>query len=63
MAKYLLQDAGINWLAILALLTFFFVFGVALVMVLARGKDSYRDVAHSPLTDSYPMPESQTDPL
>ena len=30
MAKYLLQDAGINWLAILALLTFVIVFTLAL---------------------------------
>ncbi|PPK87602.1 cytochrome c oxidase cbb3-type subunit 3 [Neolewinella xylanilytica] len=53
MAKYLLQDAGINWLAILALLTFVIVFTLALIMVFARRKDSYRDVAQQPLKDSY----------
>jgi hypothetical protein len=63
MAKYLLQGADINWLAILALLTFVFVFVVALALVFARSKESYRDVARSPLTDSYPAPEPQNDPL
>ncbi len=53
MAKYLLQDAGINWLAILALLTFVFVFTVAIIMVFARKKDSYKKVEEQPLKDSY----------
>ena len=61
MAKYLLQEAGINWLAILALLTFVFVFVVALVMVLARSRSSYREVARSPLQDTYPL-TPETDP-
>ena len=53
MAKYLLQDAGINWLAILALLTFVFVFTVALIMVFARNRDAYRRVEEQPLKDTY----------
>jgi len=54
MAKYLLQDAGINWLAIMALLTFFILFSIALVMVFGRGRRSYEEVAKQPLVDSYP---------
>lgn len=57
MAKYLLQDSGINWLAIMALLTFFFVFSVALVMVFRRGRGSYVEVSEQPLNDSYPLTE------
>ncbi|WP_116125429.1 c-type cytochrome [Lewinella sp. IMCC34183] len=53
MAKYLLQDAGVNWLAILALLTFTAVFALALVLVLFRRKGSYREVERQPLRDSY----------
>ena len=53
MAKYLLVDAGINWLAILALLTFFFIFSVVLLMVFGRGRGSYAEVEKQPLQDSY----------
>jgi hypothetical protein len=62
MAKYLLQDAGIDWLAIMALLTFFFVFTVALVMAFGRSSASYRSVEEQPLRDSYApdAPEPQT---
>jgi hypothetical protein len=52
MAKYLLQDAGINWLAIMALLTFVIVFCLALVLVLGRKADSFSEVAHQPLDDA-----------
>jgi hypothetical protein len=53
MAKYILEAANVNWLAIMALLTFFFVFSVALVMVFGRGSESYAEVERQPLTDSY----------
>lgn len=53
MAKYLLEAANVNWLAIMALLTFFFVFSVALVMVIGRGSKSYEEVERQPLMDSY----------
>lgn len=53
MAKYILAETGINWLAILALLTFFAVFTLALIMVIRRGRDSYAAVARQPLQDSY----------
>jgi len=57
MAKYLLADSGINWLAIMALLTFFFIFSVALLMVFGRGRESYAEVEQQPLNDSYPLTE------
>lgn len=55
MAKYLLADAGINWLAIFALLTFFIIFSIALIMVFGRGRRSYEIVERQPLEDSYPV--------
>lgn len=60
MAKYLLADSGINWLAIMALLTFFFVFSVALIMVFGRDRGSYAEVEKQPLNDSYPLTEQNT---
>lgn len=53
MAKYLLADSGINWLAIMALLTFVFIFTVVLLMVFGRGRGSYAEVEQQPLRDSY----------
>lgn len=52
MAKYLLQDAGINWLAIMALLTFVIVFCLALVLVFGRKADSFSEVERQPLDDA-----------
>lgn len=53
MAKYLLADTGINWLAIMALLTFIFIFSVVLIMVFGRGRGCYEEVEQQPLRDSY----------
>lgn len=53
MAKYLLAGADVNWLAIMALLTFFFIFSVVLLMVFWRGRESYAEVERQPLMDSY----------
>lgn len=55
MAKYILADAGINWLAILALLTFFLIFSISTIMVFGRGRRSYEEVEKQPLEDSYPL--------
>lgn len=55
MAKYILADSGINWLAIMALLTFFLIFSITLVMVIGRGRRSYEEVEKQPLEDSYPL--------
>ncbi|MGB3546945.1 MAG: hypothetical protein WBA17_08210 [Saprospiraceae bacterium] len=51
MAKYLLAGENINWLAILALLTFFIIFSLSLVMVLRRSAKSYDHQANLPLDD------------
>jgi|GEM_PF-2751363 hypothetical protein len=53
MAKYLLAGSDINWIAIMALLTFVFIFCVVLLMVLGRGRRSYAEVEQQPLHDSY----------
>lgn len=60
MAKYLLAESDINWIAIMALLTFVFIFSVVLVMVFGRGRDSYSEVEQQPLHDSY-SPNDKTD--
>lgn len=51
MAKYLLSGEGVNWLAIMALLTFFIIFSLVIVMVFLRSKKSYEEVAQLPLHD------------
>lgn len=61
MAKYLLEAANINWLAIFALLTFVFVFSMALIMVFKRGRGSYEQVEQQPLIDSY-LPNDKNTP-
>lgn len=53
MAKYLLAGADVNWLAIMALLTFFFIFSLVLLMVFGRGRESFAEVERQPLHDSY----------
>lgn len=62
MAKYILAGSDINWLAILALLTFFIVFALALVLVFGRSRKQYEEVEAQPLTDSY-LPTDQNEPL
>lgn len=54
MAKYLLTGEGINWLAIMALLTFFIIFSLVLIMVFGRSRQSYEEVAQLPLHDQIP---------
>ncbi len=51
MAKYLLSGEGVNWLAIMALVTFFIIFTLVIVMVFMRNKQSYEEVAQLPLHD------------
>ncbi len=59
MAKYLLSGEGINWLAIMALLTFFIVFTLVLVMVFGRNRQSYEAVAQLPLEDDVPHTQKE----
>lgn len=54
MAKYLLSGEGINWLAIMALVTFFIIFTLVLIMVFGRNRQSYEEVAQLPLQDQVP---------
>lgn len=53
MAKYLLVDANINWIAIMALLTFFFIFSLVLILVFGRKSENFSEVEQQPLHDSY----------
>ena len=56
MYKYILENAGdINWMAIFALLTFFAMFLISL-MVIFRHKSAYIEkMSNLPLEDSYPI--------
>jgi len=52
MYKYILEGAGnINWMAVMALFTFFFVFIVALIMVFRRNDAHINHMASLPLED------------
>lgn len=61
MYKYILSEAGnINWMAIFALVTFFTIFVVSVIMVFFRSKNFIDYMAHLPLDDSTPgEPHSQ----
>lgn len=59
MAKYLLTGEGINWLAIMALLTFFIIFSLVLIMVFGRSRQSYEEVAQLPLHDQVPNTQKE----
>lgn len=57
MYKYILEQAGqINWMALFALLTFCFVFGISILLVLRRDKSHIQHMAQLPLEDDYPNP-------
>lgn len=52
MAKYILQEAGnINWMAIFSLITFVFVFVLAVLLVCTRNTQSLNKMALLPLDD------------
>jgi len=52
MYKYILEGAGnINWMAVMALFTFFFVFIVALIMVFRRNDAHINHMSSLPLED------------
>ncbi|MDX1665702.1 MAG: hypothetical protein R3350_00650 [Saprospiraceae bacterium] len=53
MYKYILEQAGnINWMAIFALLTFFFVFTVSVVTLFFRSREYIDKMSHLPLEDN-----------
>ncbi len=52
MYKYILESAGnINWMAIFALLTFFFIFVISAYAVLVKSKDYSDRMARMPLDE------------
>lgn len=56
MYKYILQSAGdINWMALFALLTFFFVFGMGVYLALMKNKEELNRISHIPLMDDDPQ--------
>lgn len=53
MYKYILETAGnLNWMALFALLTFVFIFSLAIVLVFAKSNEEIDRVANLPLEDS-----------
>lgn len=53
MYKYILEGAGnINWMAIFALFTFFFIFITSIVMAFGSNKAFIDKMAHMPLDDT-----------
>lgn len=54
MYKYILEGAGdINWMALFALLTFFFVFIISAVAIFGSSKKYINKMSNLPLQDSY----------
>lgn len=52
MYKYILEQAGqINWMAVTSLLTFFFVFITAVVLVFRKDAKHLEHMTHLPLED------------
>ena len=60
MYKYILETAGnINWMALFALLTFFFVFSMSIYLAFIKDKKQLEEVAHLPLLEDDPINNSQ----
>ncbi len=52
MYKYILESAGnINWMAVMSLMTFMFVFITAVIMVLRRNNDHIKHMSNLPLEE------------
>ena len=52
MYKYILETAGnINWMALFALLTFFFVFTLSIYLAFLKDKNELKHVSQLPLSD------------
>lgn len=55
MFKYILETAGnINWMALFALITFFSVFTIAVVLVLGKSREFSNKMGRLPLEDDQP---------
>ncbi|MDF1697977.1 MAG: hypothetical protein P1U56_19170 [Saprospiraceae bacterium] len=60
MYKYILETAGnINWMALFALITFFFVFSMSVYLAFIKEKAALDEVANLPLVDDDPIINSQ----
>jgi len=60
MYKYILETAGnINWMALFALLTFFFVFSMSIYLAFIKKSDELNQVANLPLADDDPFQNTQ----
>lgn len=56
MYKYILENAGdINWMAIFALITFFAMFLISLMVIFRRNPAYIKKMSNLPLEDSYPV--------
>jgi len=55
MYKYILETAGnINWMAVFALMTFFFVFSMSVYLAFVKDKESLQSIADLPLAEDEP---------
>jgi hypothetical protein len=53
MYKHIIEQAGnINWMAVFALVTFCFIFGMSLILVFKQNKQFTDHMANLPLEDS-----------
>ena len=60
MYKYILESAGnINWMALFALLTFFFVFSMSIYLAFVKSKEELNEVANLPLAEDDPIKNLQ----
>ncbi len=52
MYKYILESAGnINWMALFALITFFFIFTLSAYLIFKKDKKQLKHLEELPLTD------------
>ena len=58
MYKYILESAGnINWMALFALLTFFFIFTMSAYLAFVKDAKELQHIADLPLADDEPISE------
>lgn len=56
MYKYILESAGnINWMAVFALMTFFFVFSMSVYLAFVKDSSSLQHIAELPLVEDEPI--------
>lgn len=55
MYKYILESAGdINWMALFALITFFFIFSLSVYLAFKKDKGELHELASMPLAEDNP---------